>query len=65
MPFVEIKLWKGRTDEQKKMMIQKVTQVVSECANCPKEHINVVVTEVEKKHWGVGGIPGDELKKDE
>jgi 4-oxalocrotonate tautomerase len=65
MPFVEVKIWKGRTDEQKKYLIEKVTEAVSEGAGCPKEHIQVIITEISKKEWGIGGIPGDEIKKDE
>ena len=62
MPFVEIKLWKGRTDEKKKDMIREVTAAVVESIDCPIEHVSVVVTEYESKHWGKAGVPGDEIK---
>lgn len=64
MPIVELKLWKGRTQEQVKYLIERITQAVCEGAECKKEHVQVIITEVEKDHWGIGGIPGDELKNE-
>ena len=55
MPFVEIKLWKGRNKETKKKMIEKVTEAITETIQCPKEAVHIVVHEVEKDDWAIGG----------
>jgi len=55
MPFVEIKMWKGRDKETRKRMIEKVSEAIVETIKCPKEAVQVVVFEVEKEDWAVGG----------
>ncbi len=55
MPFVEIKMWKGRTKEAKKKMIEKVSAAIVETLQCPSEAVHVIVQEVEKDDWAVGG----------
>lgn len=55
MPFVEIKMWKGRNREIRKKMIAKVTDAIAETIDCPKEAIQIVVFEVEKDDWAVAG----------
>jgi len=45
----------GRTEEQKKALVEKVTQAVSETANAPKENIVVFIEEMSKNHYAVGG----------
>ncbi|WP_066176034.1 2-hydroxymuconate tautomerase [Bacillus marinisedimentorum] len=55
MPYVTIKLLSGRTDEQKRAMVEKVTEAVSETANAPKEKIAVFIEEMEKSEYAVGG----------
>ena len=63
MPFIDINLWKGRSREQKKDLIKRVSREVAECIKCPLESVQVIVTEIDKRDWGVGGITGDELAK--
>ncbi|OGF50150.1 MAG: hypothetical protein A2044_08535 [Candidatus Firestonebacteria bacterium GWA2_43_8] len=55
MPFVEIKMWKGRDKETRKKMIAKVTDAIAETIQCPKDAVQVVVFEVEKDDWAIGG----------
>jgi 4-oxalocrotonate tautomerase len=55
MPFVEIKMWKGRGKEIKKKMIERVTEAITETISCPKEAVQVIVLEVEKDDWAIGG----------
>ncbi len=61
MPFVEIKMWKGRSDDQKKKMIRKVTAAISESLDLDKKFIQVAISEFEPADWGIAGTPGDEL----
>ena len=63
MPFVDIKMWKGKTDKQKKAMIREVTKAISKTCDCPVEKIQIAITEYEPKHWGKAGVPGDEISK--
>ena len=60
MPVVRIDLWKGRKKEKRKELLQKVTFAVVESIGCAKEAVHVVINEVEKDNWGVGGEPASE-----
>jgi 4-oxalocrotonate tautomerase len=64
MPFINIKVMKGTlSDDQKKEMIARVSEVVAEIEARPHPKENLVpytwciIDEVEFKHWGVGGQP--------
>ncbi|MGL4624699.1 MAG: 2-hydroxymuconate tautomerase [Culicoidibacterales bacterium] len=56
MPIVTIKMLSGRTDEQKRELVEKVTTAVSESAHAPKERIHVIIEEMKPTDYGVGGI---------
>lgn len=49
MPYVTVKMLSGRTVEQKRALIEKVTEAVSETTNAPKENITVFIEEMEKQ----------------
>ncbi|WP_134704214.1 4-oxalocrotonate tautomerase [Ammoniphilus sp. YIM 78166] len=63
MPIINIQIAQGRTEEQIKELIQNLTNTASETLGAPKQNVRVIVTEVPKTHWGIGGtamsdIPG-------
>lgn len=55
MPYVTIKLLEGRSEEQKKAMVEKVTAAVSETSGAPEEKIVVFIEEMSKNHYAIGG----------
>jgi 4-oxalocrotonate tautomerase len=55
MPVVKIELWKGRNKEQKRKLVEKVTSAVVDSISCPAESVQVIISEVDKEHWGIGG----------
>ena len=57
MPVVKIDLWKGRERETKKELIKKVTSAVVDAIDCPAEAVQVIINEVDKDNWGIGGVP--------
>ncbi len=57
MPLVKIYLWKGRDKEEKKELIKKVTSVVVDVVDCSAEAVQVIINEVDKDNWGIGGVP--------
>ncbi len=61
MPMVRIEMWEGRSDEVKEELIRNVSKVVAETVGAPIEHVQVVIQEVPKKHWGIGGEPSSKL----
>jgi 4-oxalocrotonate tautomerase len=63
MPFAQIYLMEGRTDEQKKLVIEKVTQALNEAIDAPMHTIRVCLVEVPSANWGIAGVPAAELKR--
>ncbi len=55
MPYVTVKLLEGRTEEQKRLLVEKVTEAVVETANVPAEKVVVFIEEMTPNHYGVAG----------
>ena len=56
MPLIQATIMEGRTQEQKEAFYQGVTQVVVETLNVRPEQVRVVLNEVPKAHWAIGGV---------
>lgn len=61
MPIINIQILQGRPEEKVKEVIQNITETVSLTLDVPKERVRVIVTEVPKTHWGIGGIPASSM----
>jgi 4-oxalocrotonate tautomerase len=57
MPLVEIKWWKGRSDEVKAKAIELVTRAICEATGCQPEAVTVIIFDVERSSSGHGGKP--------
>jgi 4-oxalocrotonate tautomerase len=55
MPKVTIQLFKGRTLDQKRAMVEKVTDAIAETVNARKEAIDITIIEVDKEDCAIGG----------
>ncbi|MDU4961422.1 MAG: 2-hydroxymuconate tautomerase [Sporomusaceae bacterium] len=56
MPIVQIDLLEGRTLEQKRNMVKKVSDAIAETVNCPIEAVKIIIREMPKEHLGEGGV---------
>ncbi|MGB0664354.1 MAG: 2-hydroxymuconate tautomerase [Pontibacterium sp.] len=61
MPFAQIHMIEGRSEEQLETVIQKVTDALAEASGAPKEAIRVVISEVPASHWGKAGVTAKSL----
>ncbi len=57
MPFIDVTMIEGRSDEMKAELIAKLTDAAVEVTGAPIETIRVVLREVPGHHWGIGGKP--------
>jgi 4-oxalocrotonate tautomerase len=55
MPIVQIDLLEGRTLEQKRAMVAKVTDAIKETTNCPADAVTIIIREMPPTHLGKGG----------
>lgn len=61
MPFAQIFLIEGRSEETKRDIISKVTDALEHAAKAPRETIRVMITEVPSSQWGIAGKTAKEL----
>lgn len=61
MPLAQIQIMEGRSEEQKRAVIEKVTAALVEAVGVPIDTVRVIITEVPKAHWGIGGKSAKDL----
>ena len=64
MPIVEVKMWKGLSEDAASEIISRITQVFVDIG-IPAQAVEVVIQEVPKTHWGMGGKPFSITRPDE
>lgn len=60
MPIVTVKMLEGRTTEQKKEMVKKVTDAIVETTGAPAERVSIVIEEMPKTHFATAGVLASE-----
>jgi len=64
MPYVNIKITReGATKEQKAALIKGVTDLLVDVLDKNPATTFVVIDEVDREDWGVGGLPVDEFRR--
>jgi 4-oxalocrotonate tautomerase len=61
MPFAQIYLLEGRTEEQKRAVIEKVTAALVEALGAPQQNIRVWIHDMPKENWGIAGQTAKDL----
>ena len=51
MPHVVVKLWPGRTEEQKKRLADEIVKDVTTIAGCEERSVSVAFEEVAPDEW--------------
>ena len=55
MPLVTVDMWEGRTVEQKKQLVEGITEVITEKLGIAPEHISIIIRDNPKHNWAIGG----------
>lgn len=63
MPYVNIRITTGATQEQKDELIRRVTQALVDVLNKNPETTHIVIDEIPPENWGVGGVNTVERRK--
>ncbi|HWQ10528.1 MAG TPA: tautomerase family protein [Holophaga sp.] len=61
MPIVQVETWKGKAPEVKAALAEALTRAVVEHVGCSPEAVTVVIREVDKKDWYIGGKDAHQL----
>ena len=54
MPVVQISVWAGMSEENKKKVVEGMTRVLEEIG-IPSEAVTVIIHETPKTNWATGG----------
>ena len=57
MPFVNIRILEGHSQQRKDEIARRVTEAISEVAKLPKEGVWVVFEDVAPADWYLAGAP--------
>lgn len=63
MPTVDVKMWKGVSENAVERIISGITKVFVELG-IPERAVEVIVQETPKTHWGIGGRPASRAMAD-
>ena len=55
MPVITVEMLEGRTQEQKRALAAALTDAFLETCGSRREAVYVIIREVPKEHWAVGG----------
>ncbi len=55
MPIVQVELLEGRTVEQKRLLVEKVTQAIVESIGAPAEKVTIIIRDMSKENYAIAG----------
>ncbi len=55
MPIVQIDMLEGRTVDQKRALVKKVTEAIVETASCPPEAVTIIIRDMATTNLGKAG----------
>lgn len=61
MPIAQLYIIEGRTDDQKETLIREVSEAMARSLDAPMDRIRVMITEMPKQHFGIGGQSAKKL----
>jgi 4-oxalocrotonate tautomerase len=60
MPFIHVRLFEGRTVDQKRDFAQAVTKEAVRALKCTPDSVDIVFDDVKKSDWAFGGKLGSD-----
>jgi 4-oxalocrotonate tautomerase len=55
VPIAHLYILEGRDDEKKERLIAEVTEAIHRAIDAPVDSVRVILTEMPKAHFGIGG----------
>ena len=56
MPTLRVELMEGRTPEQKKALVQALTQAVVDTLGSKPESVDILLYDIRRGDWATGGV---------
>lgn len=55
MPTINVQMFAGRTDEQKRAFVKAITEATCESLGCEPEAVDIIIQDVRREDWATGG----------
>ncbi len=55
MPIITINMLNGRTLEQKRALVEQLTEVVCKTINTPPENVSIIINEMDRENYARNG----------
>ena len=55
--MIQVYMLQGRTDSQKRQLIEAMTNVMVDVCGSKRERVGVIVNEIDPANWGRAGVP--------
>jgi 4-oxalocrotonate tautomerase len=65
VPYVNVRITRGATPDQKRRLIRGMTDLLVDVLDKNPDTTFVVIDEVAVEDWGIAGVPADEYHRPE
>ncbi|MCR9214094.1 MAG: 2-hydroxymuconate tautomerase family protein [Proteobacteria bacterium] len=55
MPVIRVDMFEGRDAKTKQLLVTAFTKEMVRITGCGEASVNVIITDVAKENWGLGG----------
>jgi 4-oxalocrotonate tautomerase len=55
MPIIRIEMFKGRSREQKRLLVRELTDTFVRVAGGKPESVTIILQDIDKEDWGAAG----------
>ncbi len=55
MPTINVQIFEGRTQEQKRAFVKAVTEAACQTLDCSPGAVDIIFDEVKRENWATGG----------
>ncbi|MDD3426815.1 MAG: 2-hydroxymuconate tautomerase family protein [Aminobacterium sp.] len=63
MPIVNVHILEGRTVEQKRRLVNEMTQTICSCLDVPAKKVRIIITDMKKSDFAVAGVLASDRDK--
>ena len=63
MPYINVQITRGATREQKKQLVEEMTDTMVRVLNKRADHLHIVIQEIELDDWGFAGMLTSDYRK--
>lgn len=55
MPMINVKMFSGRTAEQKAALVEELTSAIVRTCGAEREDVWIIIDDVTRENWSLGG----------